>query len=98
MEIYFSAKEIFLTQIQLLVTYILGGVIQHHCTNQNMNHAVQLIGYDLVSEPIPYWLAKNQWGRSFGEDGYVRIKYGENMCGKIFHKIDRNFTIREICL
>ena len=47
-----------------------------------MNHAVQLIGYDLVSEPVPYWLAKNQWGRSFGEDGYVRVKYGGNLCGK----------------
>lgn len=65
--------------------YISGGIIQHHCTNKNMNHAVQLIGYDLVSEQVPYWLAKNQWGRSFGEDGYVRIKYGENMCGKILY-------------
>jgi len=49
-----------------------------------MNHAVQLIGYDLTSGPVRYWIAKNQWGVSFGENGFVNMKYGENMCGKGF--------------
>lgn len=58
-----------------------GGIIQHHCTDRNMNHAVQLVGYNLDSSPVPYWVVKNQWGASFGENGYVRIRYGKNMCG-----------------
>lgn len=59
-----------------------GGIIQHHCTNKKMNHAVQLVGYSLKDGPVPYWQAKNQWGTSFGENGYIRIKYGDNLCGK----------------
>jgi len=59
----------------------IGGIIQHHCTNQNMNHAVQIIGYNLNNGPVPYWVARNQWGVSFGEEGFIKIKYGVNMCG-----------------
>ena len=57
-----------------------GGVVQHHCTSTNMNHAVQIVGYNLQS-PIPYYIVRNQWGGSFGEHGYMRIKYGSNVCG-----------------
>lgn len=66
----------------LLSLGILGGIIQHHCTNQNMNHAVQIIGYNLNDSPVPYWVARNEWGVSFGEEGFIKIKYGVNMCGK----------------
>lgn len=59
----------------------IGGIIQHHCTNRLMNHAVQLVAYYLKDGPVPYYVARNQWGRSFGEDGFVRIKYGGNVCG-----------------
>jgi len=58
----------------------IGGVVQHHCTSKKMNHAVQIVGYKLDG-PVPYYIVRNQWGSSFGEDGYTRIKYGENICG-----------------
>lgn len=32
--------------------------------------------------PVPYWIVRNTWGTSWGENGYVRIKFGSNMCGK----------------
>lgn len=42
-----------------------------------MNHAVILVGYTK-----DYWIVKNSWGTSWGEDGYVRIKMGNtfNIC------------------
>eukprot|EP00794_Sanderia_malayensis_P007270 gene7270-8081_t len=58
----------------------ISGIIQRHCSDLTMNHAVQIVGYDL-SGPVPYWIVRNTWGSDFGEQGYLRIKYGENLCG-----------------
>merc|ERR1719282_704821 len=44
-----------------------------------VNHAVTLMGYKEKDESsLGYWLIKNSWGRSFGEDGYIRIEMKEN--------------------
>ncbi|XP_018601740.2 cathepsin O [Scleropages formosus] len=58
----------------------LGGVIQHHCSSHQANHAVLIIGYDTTGE-VPYWIVRNSWGTSWGNQGYVYIKMGENICG-----------------
>ncbi|CAC5383343.1 CTSO [Mytilus coruscus] len=43
----------------------LGGIIQYHCETQ-INHAVQIVGYDISD---------------YGNKGYLYIKIGENLCG-----------------
>ncbi|KAK7137936.1 hypothetical protein R3I94_013546 [Phoxinus phoxinus] len=58
----------------------LGGIIQHHCSSHNANHAVLITGYDTTGE-VPYWIVRNSWGTSWGDNGYVYIKIGNNMCG-----------------
>ncbi|CAG9571896.1 unnamed protein product [Danaus chrysippus] len=60
----------------------LGGVIQYHCSGspKELNHAVELVGYDLTAE-VPYYIAKNSWGKGFGLDGYLKLAIGSNICG-----------------
>ncbi|BFZ14671.1 hypothetical protein BsWGS_17709 [Bradybaena similaris] len=57
----------------------IGGIIQFHCS-QNINHAVQIVGYDLTGD-VPYYIIRNSWGSDFGDHGYMYIKYGDNLCG-----------------
>ncbi|CAF1097426.1 unnamed protein product [Didymodactylos carnosus] len=47
-----------------------------------LDHAVTLVGYgfgDLLQ--LNYWRVINSWGTTWGEDGYVRIERGTNVCG-----------------
>lgn len=63
-----------------------GGIIRRNCaaTPEAGDHAVQLTGFGVdtsTSPPTPYWILRNSWGTSFGEDGYVRIARNANVCG-----------------
>ncbi|GIQ82676.1 peptidase C1A [Kipferlia bialata] len=42
-------------------------------------HAVKILGWGM-SGSTPYWLVQNQWGTSWGEDGYFKIRRGTNEC------------------
>ncbi|XP_067661394.1 cathepsin O-like [Haliotis asinina] len=57
----------------------IGGIIRFHCSNYN-NHAVQIVGYDLRGD-VPFYIVRNSWGVDFGDNGYLYIKYGDNLCG-----------------
>lgn len=39
----------------------------------DLNHAILLVGWDDASS---CWVLRNSWGASWGEQGYMRIKYG----------------------
>ena len=48
------------------------------CRNfHSLNHAVFAVGYNDGSD----WIIKNSWGKSWGEQGYVRVGMGGNPCG-----------------
>jgi len=50
-------------------------------SNIAMNHAVQLVGYGSDSDG-DYWIVRNSWGTSWGEDGYIRLRRdAEAQCG-----------------
>lgn len=46
------------------------------CPGQ-VDHCVQAVGYSTSGN---YWLVRNSWAKDWGEDGYIRIKMGKNLC------------------
>ena len=46
-----------------------------------LNHAILLVGYHKTDPGKMYWIAKNSWGHSWGKDGYIKMKMGQNTCG-----------------
>jgi C1A family cysteine protease len=49
-------------------------------THRNMNHALVVVGYG-TENGTDYWKVKNSWGASYGENGFIKIKRNDNMCG-----------------
>ncbi|AEE27413.1 putative cathepsin B [Arabidopsis thaliana] len=56
--------------------------VYKHITGTNIGgHAVKLIGWGTSDDGEDYWLLANQWNRSWGDDGYFKIRRGTNECG-----------------
>jgi len=55
-----------------------GGIVRSGCGNQ-MDHAVQLVGYSTSSGG--YWIVRNSWGPGWGESGYIYLAFGGDVCG-----------------
>ena len=62
-----------------------GGIIDktsRECPSSGINHVATLVGYGSDSATgKDYWIVKNSWGKSWGENGYFRIKRGSGTCG-----------------
>jgi C1A family cysteine protease len=49
------------------------GVITSESCGTNLDHGVLVVGYG-EEDGIAYWLVKNSWGDSWGDNGYVKIE------------------------
>jgi len=54
-----------------------GGVISSDACGTNLDHGVLIVGYGTENE-TPYWLVKNSWGTSWGENGFVKIERSDS--------------------
>jgi len=56
------------------------GVYNGPCSSDllRQNHCVNIVGYNVEEN---YWLVRNTWGTRWGEDGYIRMAMGSNLCG-----------------
>ena len=50
----------------------------NNCDSTKPNHAITLIGWD---EDGQYFIMRNSWGSSWGENGFMKIKYNCNYIG-----------------
>jgi len=57
-----------------------GGVFDDASCGTNTDHGVAIVGYG-VDNGTPYFTVRNSWGSSWGENGYIRMKMGDNVCG-----------------
>jgi cathepsin L len=57
-----------------------GGIFNAH-SDDSLNHAVVLVGWDDTQGAEGIWLLRNSWGSGWGENGYMRIEYGRNGVG-----------------
>lgn len=64
--------------------YYKGGIVSAGCSGawQALDHCVQLVGWSKnPGAGQNYWTIRNQWGSSWGEQGYMRLAMGGNICG-----------------
>jgi C1A family cysteine protease len=61
-----------------------GGVLNSAACGTNLDHAIVAVGYGTdAASGLEYYLVRNSWGASWGDQGYIKIAAvdGEGICG-----------------
>ena len=68
--------------LQLVFQLYSNGIYdEKKCLSTSINHGVGCVGYGTENNE-KYWIVRNSWGKSWGENGYIRMTRGkENQCG-----------------
>merc|ERR1712070_612169 len=46
----------------------------------SQDHCVQAVGFNATA-PKPYWIVRNSWATTWGEEGFIRLEMSKNTCG-----------------
>jgi C1A family cysteine protease len=52
------------------------GVYKSSKCGTSLDHGVTAIGYGATSNGSPFWIIRNSWAASWGENGYIRLEKG----------------------
>uniref|UniRef100_A0ACD5UJT1 Uncharacterized protein n=1 Tax=Avena sativa TaxID=4498 RepID=A0ACD5UJT1_AVESA len=67
-----------------LFRFYKGGVLSGDCGTE-LDHGVAAVGYGVADDGTKFWVIKNSWGTSWGEDGYIRMERDvtdkQGLCG-----------------
>lgn len=62
--------------------YSSGVYKEPNCNAQKLDHGVLAVGYGTDDKGNEYYLIKNSWGTSWGDNGYMKMaRNSENHCG-----------------
>ncbi|XP_069168912.1 cathepsin L-like [Procambarus clarkii] len=62
--------------------YITGVYDEPECSSTNLGHGVLVVGYGTTEDGTDYWLVKNSWGTTLGDEGYIKMmRNRSNQCG-----------------
>lgn len=58
-----------------------GGIYNEpSCSPYDYNHGVGCIGFG-SQDGVKYWIVRNSWGITWGEQGYMKMIWNDNQCG-----------------
>jgi len=69
-----------------------GGVVTGDSCGTNLDHGVLAVGYGSESG-TDYWLVKNSWGPSWGDNGYVKLQRGQSGNGECGIQMDPSYPV-----
>jgi len=74
--------------------YYTGGVVSPEACGASgswdLDHCVMATGFNLDA-PVPYWIVRNSWSDTWGEEGYIYLDMRNNTCG-----VTNSATIPEV--
>jgi len=65
---------------QSVFQFYTGGIINSPTCGTELDHGMTVVGWG-TDKGVDYWQLRNMWGENWGEQGYVRLVRGHNMCG-----------------